>query len=291
MTKKRAFMVLPFNDPVANSAYQSCVVPVCQEHDLEIRNAGELFNVNVIYEDIRAEIDHASVIIVDVSGKNPNVFYELGVAHALKQDRTIILTHDGHDKTPFDIAHFRILAYQDSIDGVAALRKGLTRTIDALLQDLETIHEEQFAFLMRVLSAAEMDNAIMAVVGLSQCDKPVYANAKFTVTGEYQRGLGSQMCAWASQVFKTFVAMKYVDTTGGIVSLTELGRAFANYARSCGVVCHQINDETLTPGFVPPWDSLDPTPGVTVPDPSSTDVAAAETDAPAPSPSEDTSDD
>jgi len=68
------------------------------------------------------------IIIADLSGCNPNVFYELGIAHILKQQQTIMITHDDYDDTPFDISHFRILHYKNTIEGAKELENNLQKT-------------------------------------------------------------------------------------------------------------------------------------------------------------------
>ena len=53
-------------------------------------------------------------VIVDISGANPNVFYELGIAHVFKDARNVFLIKDRASKTPFDITHLRYHDYDRS---------------------------------------------------------------------------------------------------------------------------------------------------------------------------------
>ncbi len=55
----------------------------------------------------------AKYIIADLTGRNPNVFYELGIAHALNK-KSNPLTQDLTD-VPFDLKHIRCIVYEDSI--------------------------------------------------------------------------------------------------------------------------------------------------------------------------------
>tara|TARA_R110002020_G_scaffold343801_1_gene558139 strand:+ start:161 stop:520 length:360 start_codon:yes stop_codon:yes gene_type:complete len=117
---KKVFMVMPFSNKVAKDAYDYSVRKICENHNLEIRRADDIFSTKPIYDDIVKEIKDASIIIVDISDNNPNVYYELGMAHTLKQNQTIIITQGEYNKTPFDIAHFRIIKYENSIEGKIA---------------------------------------------------------------------------------------------------------------------------------------------------------------------------
>jgi len=61
--------------------------------------------INQIYNDIR----QSTIVVADLTGKNPNVFYEVGLAHMLGKP-VIQLMADGQD-IPFDIAHIRTIKY------------------------------------------------------------------------------------------------------------------------------------------------------------------------------------
>jgi hypothetical protein len=56
----------------------------------------------------------ARVVVANVSGRNPNVFYELGIANAL--DKSTILVSEGIEDVPFDIRSRRIILYEKSDD-------------------------------------------------------------------------------------------------------------------------------------------------------------------------------
>ena len=58
-------------------------------------------------------IAKSEIVIVDITGNNPNVFYELGIAHSLRTRQTIIIITQDEDvsRSPFDIRHWSILRY------------------------------------------------------------------------------------------------------------------------------------------------------------------------------------
>lgn len=66
-----------------------------------------------ILERIYRQIENADIIIADMSGQNPNVFYEVGYAHA-KEKLCILLTNNVDD-IPFDLKHHRHIVYEESI--------------------------------------------------------------------------------------------------------------------------------------------------------------------------------
>jgi len=63
-----------------------------------------------ITDQIWQGIRRADVIVADISGSNPNVFYELGLAHALGKEA--ILVAQGLEQPPFDVSTVRLLRYE-----------------------------------------------------------------------------------------------------------------------------------------------------------------------------------
>jgi PAS domain S-box-containing protein len=77
--------------------------------------------MNQIFNDIR----HSTLVVVDLTGSNPNVFYELGIAHMLGKPVIQLLADSAH--IPFDVADIRTLMYRSSAP--EELRDRLTTTI------------------------------------------------------------------------------------------------------------------------------------------------------------------
>lgn len=76
------------------------------------------------------EIKRADVVVADISGNNPNVFYELGIAHQLKgPDQVVIITQNVDAKQAYDVHQFRQFVYAHNLEGLAALRAELPRRI------------------------------------------------------------------------------------------------------------------------------------------------------------------
>ena len=62
-----------------------------------------------VIQDVVSLIDRSRIVICDCSGRNPNVFYEAGIAHTLGRE-TILITQSADD-IPFDLSHLRYVAY------------------------------------------------------------------------------------------------------------------------------------------------------------------------------------
>jgi hypothetical protein len=83
-----------------------------------------------ILAQIVKEITHAAVVVADVSRANPNVFYELGIAHQiLGPERVVIINQDLREKQPYDVHQFRQLQYTHNREGLEKLLGDLPERI------------------------------------------------------------------------------------------------------------------------------------------------------------------
>jgi hypothetical protein len=249
---KRAFMVMPFSDDIVRQAYEHCVKDVFKRKGIEIRKADEIFSTNPVYDDIVQEIQNAQIIVVDISGKNTNVFYELGIAHTLKQTQTIILTHDEYKEMPFDIAHFRIIHYDNTIEGNSRLKEMLNKTIDYILADYATIFRDEYETVMNTLTYAGEYGSLFALVGLRHIGGVIKKGEPLHTEGHIKSHPSYASTSYSAEsVFKVFKSMDYVKTEGGSIYLTDKGTGFVDHLKISGYVCDVINDHIITEGYAP----------------------------------------
>ena len=122
--KPVVFMIMPFADEIL-ALYDE--LKKAFGNEFEFTNAGDLDNQQNILKDIIAGIYQADVIIADLTGLNPNVFYELGIAHAMDK-KVIILTQD-LSELPFDIKSYRAVAYSLLFHKIPALMEELSKLL------------------------------------------------------------------------------------------------------------------------------------------------------------------
>lgn len=254
---KQAFMVMPFSDNIVRQAYEYCIMPLFREKGIEIRKADEIFSTNPVYDDIVQEIQNAQIIVVDISGKNPNVFYELGIAHTLKQSQTIILTHDEYTGMPFDIAHFRIIHYDNTIEGSNKLKNSIAQTIDYILTDIKTIYQHEFQIVMNTLSYAGKNSELYGLIGLRQIGRAIKLSQAVDVEGHIPSGSSKSMTISAEAAFKIFISMGYVKVEGDSLYLTNIGDSFIDHLIANGYVCDFMNGKSFTEGYIPYLDRME----------------------------------
>ena len=120
--KNRCFFIMPFADDfdIVYGELKSLLGKdgyVCTRVD-------EIAGSTPIINKILTELLKAQFIIVDLTNCNPNVFYELGIAHTFKDAENIFLLKQKGASVPFDITHLTYMEYEkDNLKYLAALLK------------------------------------------------------------------------------------------------------------------------------------------------------------------------
>ncbi|HDO1385015.1 TPA: hypothetical protein P2R06_003329 [Aeromonas veronii] len=106
--KKKAFVLMPFAQELAD-VYKFLIVEGLEQSGYEVKRADDIKSQSNILSDIVTAIVSSDLIVADLTGSNPNVYYELGVAHALNKS-VILLTQDINE-LPFDLRSYRVVSY------------------------------------------------------------------------------------------------------------------------------------------------------------------------------------
>ncbi len=91
------------------------------------RRADDFRTPNIL-ETILRNIAQSEYLIADLTGSNPNVFYELGIAHCIKDAGKIVMLAQGLHFVPFDLRHLRCVLYEQTAPGLETLRTELIAT-------------------------------------------------------------------------------------------------------------------------------------------------------------------
>jgi hypothetical protein len=102
------FVMMPFGQWM-DAYYREIYVPAIKDAGLEPVRADELFSTGSVIEQIWEQISRAKVLLADLTGKNANVFYELGLAHAA--NKPVVFTTGQLEDVPFDLRHLRVAVY------------------------------------------------------------------------------------------------------------------------------------------------------------------------------------
>lgn len=126
--KSKIFVIMQFTEEFDN-LYAQVIKPICINFGMECIRADECNSTGLILNDIIQSIKEASIIIADITPNNPNVFYEVGYAHAINKP-TILLSDRKRDKLPFDVSGFRTIFYDNTIPGKTNIEKSLIKILE-----------------------------------------------------------------------------------------------------------------------------------------------------------------
>lgn len=95
-----------------------------------VLRAKDIWQHSAVIQDVFSLVFKAHIIVCDFTGKNPNVFYEAGIAHTLGK-HVVPITQAAAD-IPFDLQHHRYLPYLNNAEGRAELATGLAARFASL---------------------------------------------------------------------------------------------------------------------------------------------------------------
>lgn len=114
-------VMMPFRKEFEH-VYES-VRQACAASGFRCLRADDIWEESAIIQDIFNLLLRARIVVVDFSGKNPNVMYETGIAHTL--GKIVIPLTQSLEDVPFDMVHHRVLKYLPNSEGYSALRVAL----------------------------------------------------------------------------------------------------------------------------------------------------------------------
>jgi hypothetical protein len=120
------FVLMPFDAKLKN-VYANHISRLGEELGLVIRRADDFVEAGPFMAKVWDNIYAAELIIADCTQLNPNVFYEMGIAHTV--GKKVILITRSEDDLPSDIKHYDYIPYVYDPEGVEELIEGLRRFI------------------------------------------------------------------------------------------------------------------------------------------------------------------
>lgn len=135
------FVMMPFAAPIGHY-YQHIYEPAIVKAGLRpIRADTDIFGTGKIMDQIWSGINDAKVLLAELTRRNPNVFYELGLAHALK--KPVVLVSSNEDDVPFDLQHIRVIYYDvtDPFWGQKLMEKVAENVLSAIKNPEEAIFQ------------------------------------------------------------------------------------------------------------------------------------------------------
>ncbi|MGH7452812.1 MAG: hypothetical protein ACRENG_15800 [bacterium] len=124
--EKLCFMLMPFKKKL-EAVYTKAIKPACDKAGFKAIRADKLIGPYNIHRDIIKHIFLSHTVVADLTDWNPNVFYEMGVAHAI-DNKTIMIIRK-RQKLPFDISSYCCISYDLSENGLKFLKQQIVESL------------------------------------------------------------------------------------------------------------------------------------------------------------------
>lgn len=125
-------VMMPFD--AAFTPVYSAIQRSCADAGLRCLRADDIWQETAIVQDVFSLLVRSRIVVVDFSGRNPNVMYETGIAHTL--GRPVIPISQSLDDVPFDLRHHRVLKYLPNVEGLTSMQAILAERLKTLSRRL-----------------------------------------------------------------------------------------------------------------------------------------------------------
>lgn len=149
----KCFVIMPFGDPIKNPDYhkmmehiylmgikstiESIAIPDTSGQTISCHRADKDLAPGEIISHVVENLVDSFIVIADLSDRNPNVFYELGVRHSVSNNTILIAKN--LDDVPFDLRQLRTILYSYDPPGLFKLQNSLREAIQSILTSPEKI--------------------------------------------------------------------------------------------------------------------------------------------------------
>jgi len=144
----RCVVLMPFDDSPLKRVFREAIAPAVSAAGLEPVRADRSAQPKIV-EYIWTLLNESRIVIAEVSGSNPNVLYELGIAHTIGKP-TVILRSNSDSDVPFDVRHLRSIKYASSEPDLVELKAEILAALEALM----AAHPTGYRLLDELESAA-----------------------------------------------------------------------------------------------------------------------------------------
>lgn len=140
---KQCFYVMDFNDENVEESYNALSKALMDKLGIRVVKSGDIFDpnrTNEMVENIWQDIMNSRLVIADISCKNPNVFYELGICDTVGKNVLTICNSDSFKKDyskklPFDVQQELTTIYENSYSGVSKMVDKIVQMVKAIIND------------------------------------------------------------------------------------------------------------------------------------------------------------
>lgn len=128
------FVMRPFQEPF-DTIHDDHIKPALGRICVECMASDDFYSTNDVMKDIWDSINRAYFVVADMTGRNPNVMYEVGIAHTI--GKPVILITQNIKDVPFDLRAIRHIQYEYTPRGCKKLEDDIVKTAEAILREIK----------------------------------------------------------------------------------------------------------------------------------------------------------
>lgn len=123
-------LMMPFH--ASFDDVHASIAEASSQCEMQCLRADDIWEHDAVIQDIVSLINRSGIVVCDCTGRNPNVFYEAGIAHSIGKD--VVLISQSVEDVPFDLKHLRFVLYVNNAVGRARLIADVAARIQTLKQ-------------------------------------------------------------------------------------------------------------------------------------------------------------
>lgn len=179
------FVIMPFA-PSFNEVY-STIQSATQKLGMSCKRADDFYQSGRIMNTVLENIQRAEIIIADLTGRNANVFYELGIAHCTK--RNVILLVQGIRDVPFDLQDFHLLPYKNTPKGRKKLEIDIPNVSQQLRAEQQGKNYRKIIHIEDIKDAKQIDHTHWVIK--TKPDSTTYKGIQRVIQGVLAEKIGN----------------------------------------------------------------------------------------------------
>ena len=137
------FVLMPFSESRdLQRVYWDHVKPTLEKRcGLRCERADDIYDISGVMQSVWEGISRARLVVADLTERNPNVFYELGIAHTL--GKPVIMLTQSMEFVPFDLRHLRCIVYEYKPGTISKLEDALAKTVITVLSGSRALQRQE----------------------------------------------------------------------------------------------------------------------------------------------------
>lgn len=235
MPNPLCFVLMPFGQKPSGSGltinfdavYENLIKPAIEQADLDPLRADEEMSGGIIHKPMFERLILCPYAVCDLTTANANVFYELGIRHAVRPHSTIVLFAKDMEQLPFDVAPLRAIPYQIGPDGkpeltdesIAILKKRLAEARNAIPDSPVFQLVDGFPDIQRLKTDVFRDR-----VNYSESLKQELANARtegLDAVKAIEKKLGNLQDTEAAVIIDLFLSYRSIKSWENMITLFD----------------------------------------------------------------------